>query len=234
MVKSEKAGGFLEAWFNMTLEERDEYALKDYRSKFPEGSIEDYYQMEIIRNRSNINLFNEMKTAPRWYEIKLHIETQKMLKYYESKSSKSDHPGIRTESPKSKSELEIELLEMAESENKFWKGFPMCRVIKHFDVLTQRESKNGFPFLTTDQLISFLRRGFLNIKTEEKQKINWASGEKSFVIKRFYEFYELAVSQYGHPQKKENFILLLADCFDNWDQESIKPLFRPNKTKEQW
>jgi hypothetical protein len=120
------------------------------------------------------------------------------------------------------------------AENKFWKGLPMGKVVEHFEVLTKRNSKNGHPFLTNKQLISFYMRGFLKDTSQPTQKINCANGEKGFVIKLFYNFFELAVTNYGHPQQKKNFIYLFTDCFSNWPQNTVEAYFKPNKTKQQW
>lgn len=132
------------------------------------------------------------------------------------------------------SEIESRLSEIKNTENKFWKGLPMEQVVKHFEVLTIKKSKNGNTFLTQEQLITFLEKGFLNNVNHPKQKINCASGEKGFVIKRFYEFFDLVTSRYSYPQKKEGFISLFTDCFENWEPETIFSFFKPNKTKKKW
>ncbi len=124
--------------------------------------------------------------------------------------------------------------EIKASPNAFYTGLPMDQVIKHFEVMTSRTNKNGQPYLTKEQFISFLKKGFLNNYNQPKQKINCSNGEKGFVIKRFYELFVLATSQYGHPQQKKNFISLFLNCFDNWEKETVKYLFKPNKTKEKW
>jgi len=128
----------------------------------------------------------------------------------------------------------ITLEEIKHEENSFWKGMPMDKVVNHFAILSTRKSKNGDVFLKMDQLISFLKKGFLNDTTQRKQIINCGRGEKGLVIKRFYEFYDLAVSQYGFPSKTDKFIKLFTDCFSNWDENTIKPFFKSNKTKENW
>lgn len=130
--------------------------------------------------------------------------------------------------------VEITLSDIANSENKFWKGIPMQIVVTHFEILSKRRNKAGNIYLTTDQLISFLKKGFLNDNTQLKQKINCINGEKGFIIKRFYEFFVLAVSQYGYPQRKEKFISMFLNCFDNWNKSTIAPFFKPNKTNEMW
>jgi len=127
-----------------------------------------------------------------------------------------------------------ELDEIRSSENLLWKGLPMNKVISHFTVMTTTKNKNGEVFLTTQQLISFLRKGFLNDTTQPKQKFNCSNGEKGFVIKRFYELFDIAVSQYGHIQKKGIFIKLFTNCFDNWEEKSIPSFFKPGKTISKW
>lgn len=132
------------------------------------------------------------------------------------------------------SELEKTLTEIALSENKFWKGIPMRKVVEHFEIMTKRKNKNGVSFLTLDQYIIFLKKGFLNEINLPVQKINCINGEKGFVISRFYEFYVLASSSYKHPSKKEKFIKLFTDCFDNWEPKTIESFFKPDKTKDKW
>ena len=126
------------------------------------------------------------------------------------------------------------LIGIRESENQFWKGLPMEKVVSHFEIMATTKSKNGSAFLSNEQLISFLKKGFLNDTTQPKQKVNCAIGEKGLVIKRFYEFFDLAVTHYEHPQKTEKFINLFTDCFDNWNQKTVKSFFKPNKTKAKW
>lgn len=133
-----------------------------------------------------------------------------------------------------KDTIQKSLDEIANLENKFWKGIPMNIVIQHFEVMTEKKNKNDQFFLTKTQFISFLKKGFLNDTEQPKQKINCSHGEKGFVIKRFYDFFDLAVSQYWHIQKTGRFIKLFNDCFDNWDPNTIKPFFKRNRTKDKW
>lgn len=131
-------------------------------------------------------------------------------------------------------DYEQELSSIRQSKNEFWEWLPMETVIDHFEVMTKRKNKNNQVFLTRPQFVTFLKKGFLNDTTQPKQRINCSSGEKGFVIKRFYEFFDLAVSQYSIPSKKRKFIDLFVDCFDNWKVHTIEPFFKPNKTKERW
>jgi hypothetical protein len=140
----------------------------------------------------------------------------------------------KIKSPDGNDSFEKILSEMIKSENQFWKGLPMKKVVDHFIIMTTRKNKNGEPYLTNEQLISFLKKGFLNDPAQSKQKINCTASEKGLVIKRFYQLYDLAVAQYGYPAKKTKFMDLFTNCFDNWDKASVVPFFRPNKAKENW
>lgn len=126
-------------------------------------------------------------------------------------------------------------LDFLHLENKFWKGLPLEVVYNHFIKLTQRKNSNGDPYLTQEQLISFLKRGFLKDEKEPIQKINCASDDKSLIVKLFYSLYDLSVSQYGYERRTAPFIRLLCNCFDNWpDEDSVKYLFKRSKTKDNW
>lgn len=119
-------------------------------------------------------------------------------------------------------------------ENKFMKAIPMTEVINHFRIFTEVRSKNNAVFLTKSQLISFIKRGFLNDDTEPIQKFNLTTSEKGRIILRFHEFYTLSCVKYGVINKTKPFKELIIKCFDNWTSESITPFFKPNITKEKW
>lgn len=143
-------------------------------------------------------------------------------------------PPIETKAESKTFDFEKELSHIINSENKFWKGLPMKNVVEHFKILTEKKNKNNEPYLTQQQFVSFLKKGFLNDSNQSIQKINCSAGEKGLIINRFYGLYNLAVSQYSHISKKETFIKLFVNCFDNWDEQTVKPFFKPNKTKEKW
>jgi hypothetical protein len=147
---------------------------------------------------------------------------------------KSGNISQSLESLDSKHDIENAFAEIRKSDNRFWKGLPMDVVVDHFKVFTTKKSTNGRTFLSDDQFISFLRRGFLDDQRENKQTIHYSYGEKGFVIKRFYELYVLARDEFGFPQKKNKFITLITDCFDNWEKNAIVLLFKPNKSKDKW
>jgi hypothetical protein len=58
--------------------------------------------------------------------------------------------------------------------------------------------------------------------------------EKGFVILRFYDFYKDSVSFYMHPNKKEKFINLFTNCFDNWQPSTVQYFFKNGKTLDKW
>jgi len=116
--------------------------------------------------------------------------------------------------------------------NLFWKGLPMSAVVDHFTLFNEKKNRNGDHYLTPQQLISFLKKGFLKDKTQPIQKINCAAGEKGLVIKHFYGLYDLAVAKYGHPARKKSFITMFTECFDNWESATIDTFFKSNKVKD--
>lgn len=138
------------------------------------------------------------------------------------------------DSPPSSVNYELEYYQLTESENKFWKGLPMSAVIEHFEVFATRNSKNQRPFLTYKQLFDFIQKGFLGKAGSPKQTFNLSNGEKGFIIKRFYELFDLAVSKYGEKNSKFKYIDIVVECFHNFDKKSVQSYFRNDKTKETW
>lgn len=166
------------------------------------------------------------------YEIKDYKQFKKSDQPHSIENLNQIPP--HSSSSKEKVDYNEILTEIADSENKFWKGLPMSFVVEHFKKMTIRKNKNGEPYLSPDQLISFLKKGFLLDETQPLQKINYCSKEKGFVIKLFYKLYDHSCSQCGHPADKAPFIKLITDCFDNWDNKTIPSLFKPNKVKREW
>lgn len=129
--------------------------------------------------------------------------------------------------------IQGELIHISKAENKFNKGIPMQVVIDHFKVFTTTKNQKGEYYLTGDQFVKFLKRCFLNDENEPIQKIN-APGEKGAVIKRFYEFYELACIDYSVPRPKEPFIDRFTDSFEFGTRKSFESFFKGTKSKKQW
>ncbi|HVB02976.1 MAG TPA: hypothetical protein VNE41_04570 [Chitinophagaceae bacterium] len=175
----------------------------------------------------------ENEIGPEIYANALWNYLKYLRKLFESKKKnlpKLDSIETEGENP----DLQQMISEIKIAENRFWKALPMEIVVTHFEVFTKRKSKNGNLFLTTEQFIHFLKMGFLNETNQPKQRINCSKGEKGFIIARFYQLFDLAASKYGYPGKKEGFIELFMNCFDNWERISIKMFFKPNKTKGKW
>jgi hypothetical protein len=188
-----------------------------------------FLQQLRIELENNAALFST--TEPKFREIEAWVLEKMQEKVFAQPLPINFAAPKITEEPADSAQI---LKTIAKEENKFWKGIPMDAVITHFEILTNRKNKNNQFFLTPVQLVSFLKRGFLKDENQPKQKISCSNGEKGLVIKRFYEFFELAVTQYGHTNKKKTFIDLFNNCFDNWEASTIPYYFKPGKVKEEW
>ena len=136
--------------------------------------------------------------------------------------------------PSELNEKKINLSEILNGENLFIKGMEMGIVYEHFKPLTIKKNKAGQPYLTPEQLVAFLKRGFIGDKSVPKQKINYMPGERGFIVKRFYEFYGLAFTAYYVPNRKQPFINLFLDCFEGWEESTVRAFFKPGKVMESW
>ncbi len=155
-----------------------------------------------------------------------------MIDYLEEiYNSKAEQQGT-TGQPKT--DFDKSLSEIKNSENQFLKGMEMEKVISHFKPLIEKKSKNGKPFLTPEQFILFLQKAFLKKQAIQKQKINYANGEKGKIIQCFYQFYfDVGVTEYNEPMRKERYIKLIVDNFNNsWSESSIKTYFKPQNQKQ--
>lgn len=185
----------------------------------------------LVNENTNIYLIIDKyypnEANDRWKAIKDEFNT--IIRRFINTQEDSNIPPIK-ENCESKTILDS----IVQSENLFWKGLPMNKVVDHFNKLAVRKSKNGKTFLTEGQLISFFKKGFLGDETQLKQKINFISGEKGFVISLFYDFYTLAVDNYNHIQNKNKFIDLFCNSFEGFTESSVSAFFKPNKTKNKW
>lgn len=213
---------------------------KDYNLWLEKLSLrdEDLKKKSINHARSN---FKELLKAIE-YENDIHFKDRKkktVIDLYDKTTIENlinieELKLIETKDVSKTFDFDKELAQISESDNQFWKGLPMIKVVEHFKIMTESKNKNKEPYLTQQQFISFLKRGFLCDTNQPIQKINCSAGEKGLIINRFYSLYSLAVSQYSHVSKKESFIKLFVNCFDNWDEQTVRPFFKPNKTKEKW
>ncbi len=119
--------------------------------------------------------------------------------------------------------------------NVFCPRMPVSIARDHFSVLVTTKSSNGKPFLSAESLNLFVRKAILGEKGIARQNLNVGPREKYFVIKRFYEFYQLAVRDLyeEHSQVKLKYIKLLTDNFGNWKQAEIESNFA-DKSKRSW
>lgn len=199
-----------------------------------------YYNPERLKNRPD---FRKRILERIQYSPKREMVRQRLLNMDEEENPELERikhqalPSQDLNETKATNESHVfnqELMRYSQLENQFNKGIPMQVVIDHFKVFTTTKNKRGEYYWTGDQLISFLKRCFLNEKNEPKQKFNFAKGEKGFVIKRFYEFYEIACSQYFVPNPKDPFIDRFTECIEFGKKSSFVSYFKNNKTKKQW
>lgn len=119
-------------------------------------------------------------------------------------------------------------------ENIFCKKMPLDIPKEHFKILTEKNSKNGEPFLTQDQFNNFINRAFCGKTDLPLQKFNQApKGEKLKIQYLFYQFYENYCFEYFNTgQTKDVFIKLLTENFIGWDYENVHDNFntKPKKT----
>lgn len=131
-------------------------------------------------------------------------------------------------------DFDLELKKIKEQQGHFWKGIPLPVIVEWFERMTQKKSSNGRPFLSRQQFVIFLKKGFFSEAELPKQKINCVSSEKGLVLSLFYGFFELAASSYSYPNRHQEFIELFNNCFDNWEPQSIKSFFRKSKKLRLW
>jgi hypothetical protein len=118
--------------------------------------------------------------------------------------------------------------------NHFCNSMPLEMARNHFIVLTKNKSKNNQPFLTDAQFGSFIEKAFLNNPSLPKQALNYGIRERLFIVKLFYQFYQIAVNNYENTsQCRQKYIKLLSDNFINWEYQATANNFG-NKVKRDW
>jgi hypothetical protein len=125
-----------------------------------------------------------------------------------------------------------EINENTNQENIIPKSNHFCRSmllkvpIDHFKTFTETTSQNGKPFLTIDQLNTFIERAFYGNTELPMQKFNQATkGEKLKIQKVFYDFYCIGVDYFPSSRCRDHFIRLLTDNFIGWDFKNVKSNF---------
>ncbi|MBD3863393.1 MULTISPECIES: hypothetical protein [Olleya] len=117
--------------------------------------------------------------------------------------------------------------------NVFNQSMPIEIAVDHFKIFTEKNSKNGKPFLTEKQFDIFIKKAFCGIPNLKKQKFNMApKGESTLVKYRFREFYESYYQYFGTGQVLDKFVELLTDNFVGWNFKNVKVNFdkKPSKT----
>ena len=213
----------------MNFYEEIAHKLYVWNTKIGETEFEPFDFIEAKHNeapfKGKVFYQNLIKAMPNHFGAKMRNDFFKEVLQYCQQNIKPIH----NEQIKQKIESEN-----GNAINVFCKPMPLEIAREHFKVFVTTESKNGNLFLTNEQLNSFIKRAVEGNKEIEKQTLNWANREKLFLVKRFYQFYTLAVDRYENTtQCKEKYIKLLTDNFTNWDFKNIKSNFA-NKVKRQW
>ncbi|MGJ8666714.1 MAG: hypothetical protein ACSHW7_10130 [Patiriisocius sp.] len=142
------------------------------------------------------------------------------------KETEAEDENLKTSSNNSNDESPYD-----EYENVFRKSMSFQTVIEHFEIFTIKNSQNGKPFLTNEQLDLFIRRAFCGEINLPKQKFNQIpKGEKFIIQYRFREFYDKNYEHFGTVQVQDDFIKLLTDNFEGWEFKNVKNNFA-NKPK---
>tara|TARA_R110002051_G_C8744325_1_gene499492 strand:+ start:1454 stop:2485 length:1032 start_codon:yes stop_codon:yes gene_type:complete len=117
--------------------------------------------------------------------------------------------------------------------NVFKKSMPIKVATTHFNKLTEKNSKNGSPFLTLEQLDVFIKKAFCGVPDLPKQTFNQSpSGEKLMIQYVFREFYDVNWFYFGTGQVQDKFIALLTENFTDWDYKNVRNNFhiKPKNT----
>lgn len=224
-----------ESWICHLINDQIESLIEDLKFKILEGRKIEPNSFPFINLLQNFHLLDRYFLSNSMYKIYEAAAIEKNIEYLQAKieNSESEHTVI-LRNGYSEKDYEEALSEIKNSENKFSHLMDMGIVINHFQVLTEKKNKEGNPYLSKAQFLSFLKKGFLNDAKLPKQKINCLPGEKGIVILLFYKFYEKAVADYSHHNKKEKFLNLFVDCFDNWEPRTIPAFFKKGKTRNTW
>jgi hypothetical protein len=112
--------------------------------------------------------------------------------------------------------------------NVFCKSMTINIPKDHFKVFTEKNSKNGKPYLTISEFDAFIEKAFCGNTNILKQKFNQTTGDKLFIQSVFYEFYYKYCFDYFSTMKcQDNFVRLLTDNFEGWVFKNVKDNFKP-------
>jgi|GEM_PF-2238091 len=197
-----------------------------------------FINAEFLINRY-ISEYNLEKLG---YDFSKILKDLDLLKKYAKDNKELGFIGDENNKPpqptETKPEQVITIVKKTDTEiiNTFCNSMPLSVPMEHFKVFTLPNKKNkSIPFLSLNQFNSFIERAFHGKTELPKQTFTLAPHkEKLFLVKRFYEFYSIAVKDYENTsQCQEKYIKLLTDNFTNWDYQNIKNNFG-NKVKRDW
>jgi len=200
------------------------HLIKSFKNEFKDFKR----YLDLLRKKYDFLSKNHQQLIVTFFDFLQEINVEHTIV-----SDRKNRPEIINETKPTESFDEI-LKEIEGKQNEFCKAMPLKFAIDHFIVFTQKTSKNGELFLSKEQFISFLKRALLSETDFEKIYLNVGSREKSFVVKRFYEFYSQASSKFENTiQCKDKYIRFVTDNFANWDYDNLKDNFN-GKAKGQW
>lgn len=117
--------------------------------------------------------------------------------------------------------------------NNQFNSMPIERVKNHFMQLVLAKNKINQPFLSKENLEIFIQKCLVeDKKLETKLKLNFYHGEKGFIINVFHKFYTDSQVEYENSNSVDKYVQLLADNFEQFVFEKIKPNFHKYKEKE--
>lgn len=176
--------------------------------------------LNILNDQENLmssleeSLLQIFETPKKFYTQKKEYFKEAYFIESELKKSISHTPAIN------------KTLDYSNYTNVFNQSMPIEIAVNHFKIFTEKNSKNGKPFLTEKQLDIFIKKAFCGFSNLEKQEFNMApKGESTLIKYRFREFYENYYQYFGTGQVLDKFIELLTDNFVGWNFKNVKSNF---------
>ncbi len=194
------------------------------------------YEMAILlpgRKKSQLDL------------LKYHLQGLKNLRDYLLEKTDSTIP-----------QQSVCLDEIKNSENKFWKGMPMDKVINHFEK-EFKDKENKFnkvpliqvykyfmqlaeepekPFLTSAEVFDFIDKSFCCNTEIDKLEFTNTNKKQGLIWKLFHNFYEDCTNSTLYDttkHTKEKYVKLITDNFTNWDYRAVYDNFA-NANSRHW
>jgi hypothetical protein len=115
---------------------------------------------------------------------------------------------------------------------------PLEVVQKYFMQLSEnRSSKNSQSYLSGSDIDDFILRAFCGDKKDAKITINCMRKEQLLIWRLFYDFYIDCTTDANFDSskhKKEEYVKLISDNFNNWAYQSIYNNFSKSDKKKYW